>query len=446
MVSNPRENEESRGYKAFPSGTCIQQTIDFFNNKTISLYTNSLELVGGNCENWRKIIEDVGKNIEQSYPQMEGEDMGGLSYDIKQLNRLDCPLHVNPQKAAFNDIGLHAFLRQRLKTSTIEKHLRYARFMETHVVPVDFRNPSYENFIRHMDYREQIEQATPNALIHEWKAMQTFLKAYGVSFGEGTEWDYKPPSAQRPRKRVLPLPGIVNQFFTYKYVEDSYECALYQYLFFHSFLIGWRVPSEIITMKTIDVQLDAPIPHIVITEPKKRNNTRALFNIETSLLTSRVHKSFKNWVDHWRPKVENQYSKDSLYLWPSGKPMTVRTLGHTLSVNGKRIWPEFRPYDMRHWCAVARLIKSKVETKNFDVFYVQKWLGHEQITTTNTYISQASNYYTVMPVDWISLALKPSQINANMAGKRDSEKINRTPKSGLLTEFSPRENNGPVAI
>jgi integrase len=97
---------------------------------------------------------------------------------------------------------------------------------------------------------------------------------------------------------------------------------------------------------------------------------------------------------------------------------------------------------MRHWCAVARLIKSKVETKNFDVFYVQKWLGHEQITTTNTYISQASNYYNIMPVDWISLALKPSQ----MAGKRDMKKINRTPKSGLLTEFSPRKLDGPVAI
>jgi len=443
-ITAPWMIKEESSYKYCSHRPYTQTTITFFNNKFDSNLTNAHQnkLVGGSCEKWRKIIEDISKNIKQQYPQVEGEDMGGLSYDLNQLNRLNCPLHINPQTATFSDIGLHALLRQRLKASTMEKHLRYARFMETHPVSVDFRNPSYENFIRHMDYREQIEQATSNALTHEWKAMQTFLKAYGIPFGEGTEWDYKPPSAQRPRRRILPLPNIVNQFFTHKYVEDAYECALYQYLFFHSFLIGWRVPSEIIAMKTTDVQLDAPIPHIIITEPKKRNNTRALFNLETSLLTSRVHKSIKNWVDHWRPKVENQHSKDSLYLWPSGKPVSVRTLGHTLSIHGKKVWKEFRPYDMRHWCAVARLIKTKVETNNFDVFYVQKWLGHEQITTTNTYINYATSYYNVMPVDWISLALKPSQ----MAGKRDSEKINRIQKRGLLTELSPVENDGPVAI
>ena len=29
--------------------------------------------------------------------------------------------------------------------------------MESHKVSVNFRNPSYENFIKHMDYREQNE-------------------------------------------------------------------------------------------------------------------------------------------------------------------------------------------------------------------------------------------------------------------------------------------------
>ena len=39
----------------------------------------------------------------------------------------------------------------------------------------------------------------------------------------------------------------------------------------------------------------------------------------------------KNWIYHWRPKVENQYSGDALYLQPSGKPFTVRFLGKKLS-------------------------------------------------------------------------------------------------------------------
>jgi hypothetical protein len=101
---------------------------------------------------------------------------------------------------------------------------------------------------------------------------------------------------------------------------------------------------------------------------------------------------------------------------------------------------------MRHWCAVARLIKTRVETGSFDLFQIQKWLGHEEITTTNIYIGQATSYYNVLPVDWISLALKPCQKKAKMAGQRDKEKINRTPFSDLLTEFSPRKEYGPVRI
>ena len=408
--------------------------------------TESFDLGGGQKEQWKKILKDLGQTVEPSTSPADGEDMVNLAYDLKQINRLNFPIHLNPRKASFTEVGFHALLRQRLKESTVEKHLRYARFMETHEVPVDFRNPNIQNFIGHMDYREQIEHATPNALIHEWKAMQTFLKAYGIPFGPGKEWDYNPPSAQRSRTRILLLPDVVNRFFNYGFSDDPYETALYQYMFFHSYMIGWRVPSEIISMKTTDVRINDPIPHIIITEPKKRSNTRPLFDVETAILTSKVHKSFKNWVDHWRPKVENQYSGDSLYLWPSGKPVTIRTLGHMLSTQGKKIHKEFRPYDMRHWCAVARLIKTKFETGTYDVFQIQKWLGHEEITTTNTYIGQATSYYNVLPVDWISLALKPCRKNVEMAGKRDKEKTNRTPFSGLLPEFSPRENHGPVAI
>jgi len=404
--------------------------------------TNSLELVGGTQKTWKEMITQIGQTIEQPNTQTSRQDMSSLNYNVTHLNRMDCPLQLNPQTATFNDIAIHALLRQRLKPSTIEKHLRYARFMETHIIPVDFRNPSFENFLRHMDYREQIEQATPNALIHQWKAMQTFLKAYGIPFGEGTGWNYRPPSAQQPRKRILPLPETVNQFFHHTYAEDPYENALYQYLFYHSFLIGWRVPSEIITMKVSDIHLDSPKPHIMITEPKKHNRTRLLYNIEPAILTSSIHKSFKNWIEHWRPKVANQNSGDALYLQSDGKPFTTRHLGHNLSKHGKQIWKEFRPYDMQHWCAVARLIKTKVETKNFDIFEVQKWLGHEESATTHIYVSQATDYYNHLPVEWISLALKPSQL----AGKRDKEKIDRTHFLALLTGISPRNQSGPVEI
>ena len=410
-------------------------------NTSLLTITNSPERVGGTQQKCNKITTEIGQPIEQP-TQPNKDDMSTITYDTTQLNRMNCPIHLNPHLATFNDIAIHALLRQRLKPSTIDKHLRYARFMETHTIPVDFRNPTFNNFLRHMDYREQIEQATPNALIHQWKAMQTFLKAYGIPYGEGTTWNYRPPSAQQPRRRILPLPETVNHFFHHPYTTDPYENALYQYLFYHSFLIGWRVPSEIITMKTSDIHLDEPIPYIIITEPKKHNKKRHLYNIEPAILTSPIHKSFKNWIEHWRPKVANQFSGDALYLQPDGKPFTIRHLGHLLSKQGKQIWKDFRPYDMRHWCAVARLIKTKVETKNFDIFQVQKWLGHEQSTTTQIYVSQATDYYNHLPEDWISLALKPSQL----AGKRDSEKIDRTHFLALSTKTPSRQQSGPGEI
>jgi len=411
---------------------------DFLTHDGIHSLANT---AGGFTQKWKQETK-VGQDMLTDQPQL-GEETVKQTYDLKQINRLDFPIHLNPQIATFNDVGIHGLLRHRLSPSTVEKNLRYARFMETHTVPVNFRDPTYENFIRHMDYREQIEHATPDALKHEWKTMQMFLFAYGIHYGLGTEWDYNPPAARRPRKRMLPLPETVNKFFTYNYSQDEYENALYQYLFFHSFLIGWRVPSEIVTMKTSDVKLDASIPHLIITEPKKRSNTRTLFDIEQAILTSPVHKSLKNWLDHWRPKVANQYSEDALYLWPTGKPVTLRLLGHQLSIQGKKIWKEFRPYDMRHWCAVARLTKVKIETKNFDIYPIQKWLGHENSQTTGIYVDQATSYFNVLPVDWISLALKPSQM---MAGKRDKKKTDRVPFLDLLPEIPPRERDGPGEI
>ena len=329
--------------------------------------------------------------------------MGDIS-NIKKQNRLECPIKLNPKEASFNEIAIHAVLRQRLSESTVVKNLRYARFMEIHPVPVDFRNPSYENFIRHTDYREQVEHAGFGALKAEWQAMRMFLRAYGIP-----AWDYKLPYAPRPHKRILPFPDVVNKFFHYEYSKDPYENTLYQYLFFHSFMIGWRVPSEIIEMTVDDVIIDSSGRGcITITETKKHRQKRTILP-EKSIMSSRVHKSFKNWIEVWRPKVENQYSGNSLYLQPSGKPFEINHFRGKISRFGKKIWQPFQPYDMRHWCAIARLIKTKRETKIFDVLTVRNWLGHTDIKTTQNYINHADMYYNQAPVDWIANAIKPQK-------------------------------------
>jgi integrase len=77
-----------------------------------------------------------------------------------------------------------------------------------------------------------------------------------------------------------------------------------------------------------------------------------------------------------------------------------------MSKYGKQIWSHFRPYDMRHWCAVARLIRTKIESKYFDTYQVKNWLGHDKQGTTEDYIRYAEQYYRQHPVDWISYAIR----------------------------------------
>ncbi len=286
-----------------------------------------------------------------------------LDHFLRRKEKLICPMVLNQKTATFEDISLHMELRQRLKKSTIEKSIRYARFMQRHKIPIDFNNLSYTRFIRHMDHREIIEKASPEALRHEWLVMRRILKAYGIF-----DWSYRPPSAPNPSMRILPFPEKVNEFFHYQYSKkDNYETKVYQYLFFFGFLVGVRPPSEIVELKTTDVFFeDSNRSYLIVTEPKKYKSKRVVVP-ESFIMTSRTHKSLKNYIDCWRSKVENQHSGDALFLRPDGTPFTTTYLRNKMSKFGKQICPYFRPYDMRHWCAVARLIRNKVESKYFDV-------------------------------------------------------------------------------
>jgi len=393
-----------------------KQTNDFLNNHYDSATTAYYDAVGGNKQEWKLEIGKLSKSSIK-YQLPSGMDMEEyLDLILQENNRLDCPILLDSESASFVNVGIHGLLRQRLEPSTVKKHLRYARFMELHLCPVDFKKPSFKNFVAHMDYREQIEKATPCALEHEWRAMQMFLRAYGMKI---SDWPYKPPSRPKSYKRVLPYPETVHKFFTYKYSNNKYETALYQYMFFFGFFSGVRAPSEIINMKVSDVHFEEKNRgYIVITETKKHNTQRTIIP-ERSILNSKVHKSLKNWITTWRPKKANKQSGDALFLQPSGKPFTIRHLGHKLSKHGKKVWNDFSPYDMRHWCAVARLIKTKCETGRFDCYPIKNWLGHERMATTEGYVEHAEKYYRDFPVDWLSCALKSP---LNVTGMHKNEK------------------------
>jgi len=395
-----------------------------------SLTTHSV--VGGvkkNCKN-------IGRkpNISIDRQNLFWKDMGDLKSILNKINRLNCPITLDPQNSTFLDVGIWAYYNKRLSVSTIDKHLRYARFMQNHKIPVDFNNPNYKNFRQHMDYREEIEKATPHALRHEWKAMQLFLETYDIP-----KWPYKPPIAPEHKKRNLPFPDIVREFFYYPYSSDPYETALYQYISYHSFLIGWRVPSEICEMTLSDVIVNSDgTGTITITETKKHRTQRTIVP-EHFVLSSQSHKSLKNYIDVWRPRVANQYSGNALYLQPNGKPFTIRHLGHKLSEHGKKVWPYFKPYDCRHWTAVSRLIETKICTGSFEPYTVRNWLGHSKLKTTEIYLQSAEMYYRRYPKSWIHSALRISlKKKIEKWGKHCMDLKNRvSAKIKTLLNFSP---------
>jgi len=374
-------------------------------------------------------------NPDDIYAPISGVDIDGemQNVEIERYNRLKCPIILEPQNSTFDDVALHALLRQRLSTSTINKRLRYARFMEKHPIPVDFRDPTIENFTRHMDYREQIEKASPHALMHEWKTMRMFLKAYGM-----TIWDFKAPIAPKSTKRILPFPDVVREFWHYKYCKNRYERKLYQYMFFFGYTVGVRIPSEITNIKTTDFIFNRNgTATFTVTETKKHNSQRTII-LPYELATDPRHKSIKNWMQSWRPRVENIHSQDYLFIQPSGKPFTTAHLGHKLSEQGKKIWPYFKPYDMRHWCAVARLTHQKTQTGLFDYLPVKNWLGHENIQTTMTYIKYAEQYYQQAPFDWFKRVLRHPK-GDNTLKSTKGQKTSLSGGTSPVGEYGPEE-------
>ncbi len=384
------------------------------------------ELAGGINQEWVRILRNVGQKTENKGPQLGGEVMGDLAYELrKNFERIN-PIEVDPNKfhsvpELFNAVSDHARRWQRLSKSTIDHRMRCARRMTRHpLFPIDFFHLNYEQFIAYMQYREDIEKAKHFALKNDLQAIQMFLVAYGQ---KPRDWYYRLPVQEKHKERILPLPDKVHEMITFNFSDDAYENSLYQYLHAHNFWIGWRVPSEPQCM-TVD-NIDFDTGSIIITERKKHNSTRQIFPEET-IMTGKTRKSFKNWL-RWRDKVETSKSGNSLYLQPSGKPFTLRYFGHKISETGKMVYPTFRPYDSRHWCAVARLIQTKVETGSFDPYKVQKWLGHDKIDTTEGYIQHAENYFRRAPYNWIKRTLKFYSFNYDKKG--ECEKIETRPKN-----------------
>ena len=314
----------------------------------------------------------------------------------------------------------------RKKESTIHQHLNL--IMESHlhpVIPVDWLNLNPDQVLRYLDYVENVEKRSPNAVIHRWKAIKNVATMCGY---HPEDWGYVPPHSPRPKVRIIPPPGQVHDLIHADYTS-GYLGLFTQYLLTHQFIIGCR-PSEIVIQTCSNVFPDDG--YIIIVETKKYSQQRQVW-VEPDVLSRQQRKSIKNWLDYVRPKYENQYSGDYLYIQENGRPWTVAYLRKIIVPMVKRQWSPFSLYTMRHWCAIARLIGTKVETGVFAKQEVKDHLGHEKESTTDEYIRFAESYYRQYPYDWIRAVLRPPTAGWEANGAAKSTMNAKNPLSSVST-------------
>jgi len=436
-----------KGFKEVLQRLCDKwQTFSFSSHSTFPQNQR-----GGDKERCRGSTFSYRQAFQKNFSEIQGqvEDIEALRSMPEQRGRLHellqtCPIRIDPSKYQdindlFSAVASHARFFQRLSESSIRQRLRYARLMANHpVFPVDFRNLRFEEVINHLMYRELNEKCGPNALKHSIDSIRMFLRAYGINPDSWGLKFYRLPPMPKSKPRPIPPPSVVHKMIHFEYSKDPYENALWQYIIAHSFWIGWRVPSEVWQLKVSDIDLESGC--IFIREPKKYGSVRQIYP-DKVVMTGATRKSFKNWIDKWRPKAENQYSGDFLYIQPSGKPFTKELLRTRLSMQGKKAWKLFQPYVTRHWNAVAMLIRTKIETGHWDIYYVQRWLGHSKVTVTETYVRLAEELYRQFPFDWIKATLQSFGEKGSLSDFSKTSEIKM-----VLPEIPPCEQNGPGRI
>lgn len=383
------------------------------------------------------ILSRLGQTIEQQYPSC-GEDSVDLAYELKKKFELENPRIINPSNyRSFEELSSaikhHWIERRNRKESTISKRLSRAQALRHHpVFPIDFWDLKPEQVDLYIQYRKQEERAGTDAIRNDWKVIHTFATAYGINTDS---WNIALPEKKPPKVKIIPLPPTVHRLIHHQYAKDLYTNAVYQHLMYFSFLLGVRPPSELISMTVDDIFFDDE--YLIIREAKKYGQERQIFP-ERIIINGKTRKSFRNWVDVWRPRAVSQYSGDVLFLEPdTGKPFTPDYLRQKLSVLGKQVWEPYHPYVSRHWCAIARLIQTKVETNNWDVYAVEEWLGHDKLSTTQGYIRFAQNYHRNAPYDWIKAILKSNNSFKEIIGEDNGLNLKPSENQGVLTEIPP---------
>lgn len=446
IITAPCENKEAVEYKPFSDKEISQTTANFFNSQIDSYSTNSNKnrLVGGRKQEWRNVVDRIGQNCTEYTPT--GDIMRNLAYELKHIKRTEFPIYLDPRTASFIDVAIHAKIRQYLSESTIEKNLRYARFMEKHTCPIDFRNLTPESFLRHIDFRLEFEHppATPNAIKHEKKAILMFLRAYNQYSEKWRKLVKTPPVTDNEENIEVPFPTLVNELYHATYSKNKYENTLMQTIVFLGFNFGMRPPSEICNLNLEDIIINKDgTGYIRIHEDKKRGKNRVIIPFNKNLLSSPVFKTPKNYIKNWRYKVVNKNSGNALFLQPNGERITGKYIRDHITPTGKKIAGSyFHLYTMRHTCATYLYDYTR------ELEIVRRRLGHKKPSTTIKYVHIADSIKRqVGKRNLFNLTLR--SLKKNVRGKQDYKNrriLDCWAKKAQSNTFSPRSLDGPGRI
>jgi hypothetical protein len=373
--------------------------------------------VGGLKEKCTFLKEDLGHIVEQS-SQIHGKEMADI--ELYEKFKLENPRILNPNDYANDDDFINAlenwYIKRIGKKSTFIKRKNLIKTMIKHpIFPIDIRKLNPDQIDAQFEYDKQhynkdTARKGKDAIINKVKALKMVARATNQDI---KNWNLIIPAKGKPKHKIVPLPEIVYKIVHSKYSNDPYENALYGHLGLQGFIIGPRISNEFSILKLKDLHIEEGYIHFY--QPKV--DEWRMSTIEHEVMNMSTRKSYKNLIDHWRPTVENQYSKDFVYLQPNGKPFTEAYLRKKLNDNFKQIYPQYHPYCMRDWSAIARMVTSKFETGSFDIQSVSDFFNHSDISVTQSYTLDSDRYYKMKPINWIKAVLKS---NNEFIGKENS--------------------------
>jgi len=453
--------------------TVDETTAGILNDKKLSSPINSR---GGESQDHRITsvdIETPKNKIEQNFDfpeegrKVKVNDNISNKIDVEKIinnikkseiiddSKLIIPLHVDRSKYLTNEELYKAIadwwvnIKGR-SSKTVESRIGYARAMARHqLYPVDWFKFEPEQILNLLIYKQVYEypekakeSGNPNhgvnQLHHDWKTVKMFASAYGIE--DPTSWGWTPPAAPEPEVKIVPRPPTVNKLMRHKYTKDRFTTALVRTLLTVGFHCGMR-PEEIPILKVKDIKFSEG--YIFIHEEKKRYRERQIW-LDPPVMYSHQQNSLANWANIWRPRAKNQSSGDFLFIQKSGKPFpNENALRMFLNRHCRKVWPDYTPKIMRDWSAIARLIRTKIETKKWDTRVVKNALGHKLESTTENYIKFAENYYRIDPYDWLSTVLKfhPNSKKMKKAMGRQYGTGQKIPRSNGAVETKVQPKN-----